>query len=183
MFTNHTKKDLKYFFLHSYLLSIVSYVIYTLIFKHNSFFKNLLNPKSEINLYEIVQVSIIGLILGLIFTYIINYKLLYKFGHLIRVTKKYGDEEVWESVVSDSISSWVTIRDKNRGLTYLGKIIHFSDIHNKRELALTEVDIYSDEGEYLHSQDSIYFDFASGENIVIELGNSYINSSEDGVND
>jgi hypothetical protein len=173
MFTNHLKKDLKYFLFHSYLLSVGSYLIYSLFFRKNTFLESLLEPTTTIDMNEILQVSIIGILLGIVITYIINFKLLYKLGFRIRLSKKFGEGEVWESVVSDSNTSWVTIRDRESGLVYLGKIGHFSDSHKKRELVLSEVDIYSDSGDYFHSQDEIYFDFPTGGNLIIEIGSSY----------
>ena len=173
MFTNHLKKDLKYFLFHSYLLSVGSYLIYSLFFRKNTFLESILEPSTTIDMNEILQVSIIGILLGVIITYIINSKVLYNIGFKIKLSKKFGDGEVWESVVSDGNTSWVTIRDRESGLVYLGRIIHYSDSHKKRELVLSEVDIYSDDGDYFHSQEKIYFDFPAGENLIIEIGKSY----------
>lgn len=179
LFTNHTKKDLKYFLLHSYLLSICSYLIHSIFFKKNSFFENILKPTIKIDLTEILQVSVVGIILGIVMTYIINYKVLYHIGFKIKLSKKFGDGEVWEKVVSEGDTSWVTIRVQESGLVYLGKILDFSDSHEKRELVLTDVDVYSDSGDYFHSQEKIYFDFSAGENIIIEIGSSFSILDED----
>ncbi|AQU79566.1 hypothetical protein AJGP001_09975 [Planococcus faecalis] len=181
LFTNHSKKDLKYFLLHSYLLSIIAYFIHSL-FSHNSFFVNILDSRINIDLSEVIQVSIIGFLLGVVLSYLINYKILYNLAAKIKLSKKFGDGEVWESIISNNEVSWVTIRDNKSKLTYLGKILHFSDVPGKRELALTEVDVFTEDSDYLYSQQLIYFDFVVGENLVIEIGNSY-NINEEVEND
>lgn len=178
LFTNHSKKDLKYFLLHSYLLSIIAYFVHSL-FRKNSFFTNILDSQINIDISELLQVSIVGFLLGVLLSYLINYKVLYKLAAKIKLSKKFGDGEVWESIVSNNKISWVTIRDNKSKLTYLGKILHFSDVPGKRELALTEVDIYTEDSDYLYSQQLIYFDFVAGENLVIEIGNSYNINAED----
>ncbi|ANU10867.1 hypothetical protein BBH88_11365 [Planococcus antarcticus DSM 14505] len=181
LFTNHSKKDLKYFLLHSYLLSIIAYFIHSL-FSHNSFFVNILDSRINIDLSVVIHVSIIGFLLGVVLSYLINYKILYNLAAKFKLSKKFGDGEVWESIISNNDVSWVTIRDNKSRLTYLGKILHFSDVPGKRELALTEVDVFTEDSDYLYSQQLIYFDFVVGENLVIEIGNSY-NINEEVEND
>lgn len=176
LYTNRNKKDWKVFLLSSYFFAVTAYLFYYLIFKESVFFENILNSTTDINVREILWVSFIGLILGVILTYLVNYRLLYTIGFLFKLSTKFGEEEVWSRIISDDKRNWVTITDRTNGLVYLGIMTLYSTEPEKRELAVKDVDIYNDDGDYLYSQELVYFDFKNDENLILEFGKSYKNN-------
>lgn len=180
-YTKSDKKDWKIFLLSSYLFAIFAYLIHYSFSQKSRFFENIFNSTTVIDGGEIISVSIIGLLLGILLTYLINYRLLYSFGFFIKMSNKFGDEEVWHKIISDDKRNWITVTDRTNDLVYLGIITLYSTQEGKRELVLKDVDIYNDDGDYLYTQELIYFDLKNEENLVLEFGKSYENSIQEGI--
>lgn len=91
----------------------------------------------------------IGLILGILWIYAATYKCLTRLLQLIRATKKYGDEDVWDFMFNSSQPhvEYIHFRDFANGLVYCGWVDAFSATGRLREIVLREVKIYSSGGE------------------------------------
>lgn len=100
---------------------------------------------------------IINIIMGLIYATVYNKKLLYKVAKKLKITKQFGEEDVWAYVNNSDDIEWVYLRNYKNGLTYHGYIQLFSDSGEKREVLLSDVSIYyTDTAEYLYSLDKVY---------------------------
>ena len=88
-------------------------------------------------------------LLAVIWIYAATYKWLTRFLHLIRATKKYGDEDVWDLAFNspEMGSEYVHVRDFDKNITYAGWVSAFSDTGKLRELLLSDALIYDDSGE------------------------------------
>lgn len=77
-----------------------------------------------------------------------TYKWLTRFLQFIRVTQKYGDEDVWDFTFNSSRAEveYVHLRDFEKNITYAGWVDSFSETGKLRELLLREVCIYDSEG-------------------------------------
>lgn len=83
------------------------------------------------------------------------------FSRLLRaagVTKRFGDEDVWEFVFNSGspMSEYVNLRDFGRQLTYAGYVGAFSDSGEIREILLRDVDVYDFAGTLLYNMPHIY---------------------------
>lgn len=106
---------------------------------------------------EVVYATIISIILGILAAWISNKKYISKFARKFGITKHYGDEDVWSYLHNSDYSGWIFVRDHKQDLIYYGYVLLFSDSDEKRELLLSEVDVYNNEtGEKLYSTDKIY---------------------------
>ena len=78
-----------------------------------------------------------------------TYKWLTRFLQIIRVTKKYGDEDVWDFTFNSSQTEveYVHLRDFEKNIIYAGWVDSFSETGKLRELLLREVRIYDSEGD------------------------------------
>ena len=87
--------------------------------------------------------------LAVIWIYAATYKWLTRFLHLIRATRKYGDEDVWDLTFSSSVvkPDYVHVRDFDKGIVYAGWVEAFSETGKLRELLLSDALIYDDSGE------------------------------------
>lgn len=125
-----------------------------------TFFETVLDEKASVVWYEILLASLFGLPLAFIASYVHSNKLINKFGRLVRVTKKFGDEDVWDffhNLPEKPEYEWVYIRDHNKNLVYFGFIHSYSDSEKERELLMGDVDVYSnDEGEFLYKAKMLY---------------------------
>ena len=143
----------------------------------------LINKNGLIPWEDILYVSIIAIFIGFIATYFENYKLLNKFGRLIKSTKKYSNEDVWsylhnaKFLPNNKGLEWVIVRDHKLNLMYYGKILSFSDPDKDRELVLTNVIVYDNTtGNELYRVDIMYVSRDKYEltlEIPVEGGNSY----------
>lgn len=135
---------------------------------------------------EIVSSCVIGLFLGFGAAFLNNWQFITKLGRILRVTKSYGDEDVWDYFLnSDQIPSWCYVKDHKLGILYFGEIVVFSDSGKERELILEDVKAFDiDSGEELFSRDVVYlsrerFDLTI-EIPKLDLGASVETAAQDG---
>lgn len=106
---------------------------------------------------QFLFLTIINYVFGIISAYFYNYKLAYKFGRLIKITKHFGEEDVWSLFHSTKDIDYIYLRDHKTGLTYYGFIELFSDSGEKREVVLGDVSVYkTDGGSYLYDVPKVY---------------------------
>jgi len=121
------------------------------------FINALFDEKIRIYWPEIIWVSLIGVCVAFFLSFVDTYKLINKFGRLIKVTKRYGDEDVWEFVHNLPEAEWVYVRDHKLDLIYYGFVQLYSDTEKERELLINDVDVYrNSDGEFIYSTKSIY---------------------------
>ena len=117
----------------------------------------ILEDSDRIDWRELYIAIIVSGILAIALSYVFNYKLITKLGRLIRATRRFGDEDVWEYLHNSPDVEWVYLRDHQQGVTYYGRVAYFSDRFQDRELVLTEVIVYNNEsGEQLYDLDGAY---------------------------
>ena len=110
------------------------------------FFKAVLNEDVAIEWSEIIIASLIGVPVALIATTIQTYRLVHSLGLLMRVTRKCGDEDVWDyfhHLPDTPEHEWVFVRDHKTGLVYFCFIRAYSESESHRELLLGDVDVYT----------------------------------------
>lgn len=144
------------FFLRAFLFALVSYgvtfIIYTLLGKPFI----LVNISDAANhsvvttdiVYEVMGAIGIGLLLAVIWIYSATYKWLTKALQIIRATKTYGDEDVWDFTFNSSIPAveYVHFRDFENKFVYAGWVTTFSETEKLRELVLRDVQIFDFDG-------------------------------------
>lgn len=149
------------------LFSLLSYVFYGLgadllnriggVWTFTSL-QAIFDERIPISYIEIIFASIIGIFLSFVATGIHTAYLINKIGRLIHVTRRFGDEDVWEFFVNNSMLGWVFVRDHKTNLTYFGWIQYFSDSEKERELLMRDVIVYSNStGDELYQSRAIYF--------------------------
>ena len=129
------------------------------------------NLDSVISIYAIVIAIIIGVIVAFGISAIINKKLLHRLARSLRITRKFGDRDVWSYIMNSDGTEWLTIRDQENGLFYIGRLIAFSDEEPNREIVLDNTIVYDNNtGEERYNAGSVYFSFPS-EGLIIEIPN------------
>lgn len=110
----------------------------------------------EINWQETLWSCLLSIIIGYIASILYNYKIINRLGRFLKVTKRYGDEDVWEFFQNIPSIEWVVVRDHKLDLVYYGLIKTYSDSDKRRELLLENVTVYKNSGDFLYETQAMY---------------------------
>jgi hypothetical protein len=117
----------------------------------------------------------ISLPLAFFVSWIVQNKYLNKFAQFLRVTTKYGDENLFSFFLNSKEIFWVYIRDIDNNLTYQGRIESFSESSNMQEIVLSHVKIFRyEDSEELYEIPFIYLSKKAGDFILEAIPKEYI---------
>lgn len=169
---SHREREFKIFLLYSFILGLASYFILYIIISINnflvilrglipswkvSFLNSLIDKKADINIKEVVIATLIAIILALLISALINHRLLHKFAKKLKISKRFGQLDVWSYVLDSPDIDWVIIRDLENDLMYQGWIEAFSDTYDTNELFIRDVKVYKNStAEELYFMQGIY---------------------------
>lgn len=179
-FTNHKQRTQFQFVVNSFVYGLIAYGVFWLIVSifsriwsvdQNSF--NFLlyfqDSSRDVAFREIFYVCIVAVFIGAIVTFIHSHKLHFRLFRFLKITKKFGELDVWGYLMNSEEVSWVTVRDIPNNLMYDGWIQAFSDNSKEAELLLNDVKVYAnDTGEHLYCVMSQYLSLERS-SIVIEV--------------
>ena len=112
---------------------------------------------------------LIAVVLAFVIAALINSKSLFRLARALRVTRKFGDRDVWSYLMNSPNTHWLTIRDAAVGLYYVGQLEVFSDEEEVRELILYNTHVYDNEtGNLLYNAERMYFSFTR-DGIIVEV--------------
>lgn len=187
--TVQKQKDKFIFFGEIFIFGIISHLIYASIYAISAnfftcctgkiFFFDIINRSDYvINLQQLGYVTLIAFVLGIIITYLFNYKVAFRIAHKFKMTKRFGDIDVWAYTMNSNEIDWVTVRDKEHDLMYTGWINAFSDSYDSGELLLKDVTVYkSSTGEEMYKVGAKYLSFEKS-NIDLEFFNVPLSNIE-----
>jgi hypothetical protein len=184
LLTSHRKRQPFNFILHSYLLGVISYGLLILVVNINNkivlqqngipswkvtFLNSLLNNKEKIHVYEVFYASLIGFLVAIIITIIINHTAVYRLTNWLHISHKYGEGDVWDFMLNSNDVNWINIREND--LIYQGSVVSYSEKEGIRELLLSQVKVFQveDENVELYEMPTMYFNFDISSNIIIEV--------------
>ena len=127
-------------------LSYFFYYILCKIFGYSftfHFLESLNSPKS-VNFEEIIYVSCLAAILGLIITAFDTFKLLNRFAIRIKITKEHGEPDTFTFLMNSNVGkdAWVILRDVEDNRMYYGWIAAHSIGKEKGEIFLRDVIVF-----------------------------------------
>jgi Family of unknown function (DUF6338) len=110
-------------------------------------------------IWEIIGASIIGILSAMLFSLIEKFRVIGRIGFRMGLSKRLGDTDVWEIVLSSPNKGYITIRDHKTDLAYYGWVEHFSESYLERELLMRNVSVFNNEGQLLYPNpvDGMYF--------------------------
>ncbi|WP_244594047.1 DUF6338 family protein [Rhodoblastus sphagnicola] len=174
--------------LNAFLFGVVSYIILMLIYRLIGLPLNILaldqDGKKLLDsaiLPEILWATLIALFCGIVFVYAENRKFLTRVFQKIGLTKRFGDEDVWDFVFnSNSVGvEWVYFRDFSERVVYCGYVRLFSESGQLRELLLQNVIVYDFDGNELYRRPMLYLAREQA-NIHIEFPDAERTSNDQG---
>jgi hypothetical protein len=183
--TVHTKWSQFRFVLYSILLGYASYFSYqafeivrgvvcwawTHTFSYNqlSFWGSLFSPKVPISLREVFVTCVFSILLGMVMSGIIQYKVVNRIARWLRISEKYGDENLFSFFLNAKEISWIWVRIPSKNLTYEGYRESFSETETIREVVLRDVKVYRyEDSEFLYEIPAIYLCLPVND-IIIEM--------------
>lgn len=120
-------------------------------------FQAFLDEKVPISWHEVTIASLIGVVLAFVASALYRHKSINRIGRFLRVTRRFGDEDVWNFLNNIPGVSWVFVRDHKLDLLYFGWISVYSDSEKERELLLRDVRVYtSSTSELLYEVSLMY---------------------------
>ncbi|MEW6619460.1 MAG: DUF6338 family protein [bacterium] len=172
-FTIHKPREPFFFLLQSFVFGLSSYFLFWVVLPIYNFMgikvglwdsksevvflRALIDDNIHISYYEIVWVCFVAIILGLIITAIETYKIHFRLVKGLRITKKFGELDVWGYSLNAKDIEWVTVRDIEKDLVYDGWVQSFSDDSKDAELLLRDVSVYSNlEAKPLYQVGAMY---------------------------
>jgi hypothetical protein len=107
-----------------------------------------------------------------------NYKLLNRIAQKIRVSDKYGDENLFSYYLNSKDIDWIYVRDIGNNLTYEGRLQSFSETPSIQELVLYDVTLYRyEDSTMLYSIPTLYLCRSLGSLVIEQVPNQFFEVS------
>jgi diacylglycerol kinase len=134
------------------------------------FSDSLTNLQASLNFREIVITTVFAIPVGLLLTFLINSRLLYKTANALKISDKIDDIGVWNHAFEAARNQWVIVRSNQDDLMYRGWVESFSDGLDSREILLRDVGVYrNSDADLLYSMPGLYIAFSKEDNLKIEF--------------
>lgn len=99
--------------------------------------------------------------------FIVNHKLINRAAQRLRISSKYGDENLFSFFLNAQEVDWIYVRDIPNKLTYQGRIVSFSEADDMQELVLSEVTVFAYEtSDELYSIPLLYLSKPRGTFVI-----------------
>lgn len=181
--TVHSKWDAFKFTLYSFVLGLLAYTIlqgvfYAIDFSHGlrsktwawqhlKIWGSAISEKPTIPVWEVVFATLFSIPAAFFASWLVNYKVFNKIAQRLKITHKYGDENLFSYYLNAKEIDWIYVRDLEKNLTYQGRVVSSSENDHIQELVLSEVTVfrYEDSSE-LYSVPTIYLSKEMGKFII-----------------
>jgi len=178
-FTIHKERNEFEFLINSFVYGMTTYLLYWIVVSSLPclninggrvyFLQEMTDSKEPISIKELVNVCVVSAMLAIAITIMHTHKLHFRIAHKLKLTKKFGELDVWGYVMNSKNVTWVTVRDIDHNLAYDGWVQAFSDNSNDAEILLGDVVVYDNtNGNELYKVASQYLSMNKG-NISIEV--------------
>lgn len=135
---------------------------------HVTFFDVLTDERARIAWGEIALSAGVAVLLAVLVAAAANHNLLYRAAERLRVSRRFGEADVWGHFLDSPKTNWIIVRDVQADLLYEGWVDAFSDTGAAPELLLSEVSVYqASSGTKLHDRKRVYLT-PRKESVIIE---------------
>lgn len=190
--TNHSKWDSFKFGLYALTLGMACYALlqvcfyifnfcYAIINSESIQWSNLkiwssvLNGGTGLEPLEICAAVLLSIPVSFFASWLINFKLFNKFAQILRVSSKFGDENLYSYYLNAQEIDWVYVRDKENGLTYQGRVVSHSETDVLQELVLSEVSVFIYENsEHCYDVPTMYISREIGKLVIEAIPNEIL---------
>ena len=120
------------------------------------------------NIKELSFLIIIAVLLGFLFSLFETKRIINKIAIKLKISQYYGDTDVWTAFNSNKSIEWIYVRDHKLKLVYFGRLAQYSDPGEVRELILSDVQVFTEDGEFCYKSPTMYICRQSDE-ITLEI--------------
>jgi len=123
--------------------------------------------KITIDPSEVFYATIIAPVIAGLAAFTVNHKLINRVAQRLRLSTKYGDENLFSFFLNSKEIDWIYVRDIPNGLTYQGRVVSFSETDDMQELVMSQVTVFKYEtSDELYSIPLMYLSKARGAFVV-----------------
>lgn len=116
---------------------------------------------------EVVLATILALPVAFLASWIVNFKLLNRLAQKLRITTKYGDENLYSHYLNSQEIDWIYVRDQESDLTYQGRVMSLSENESVNEVVLVDVTVFRyTDSKKLYEVPSLYISKPLGSFII-----------------
>ena len=131
--------------------------------------------RMRIDLLEVFAATVLSVPVAFVGAFLINYKIFHKLAQKLRISQKYGDENLYSYYLNAKEIDWVYVRDFERKLTYQGRVVSFSENEKIQELVLSDVTVYAyDDSTEYYSVPNIYLCREMGRFVIEAIPAEYM---------
>ena len=194
--TVHSKWNSFKFSLYAMILGLSAYAGLQLIFyavdifkacsfnvpswSHLNVWNSAISEKHKIVASEVVYAAILSLPTAFFASFLINYKVFNKFAQGLKVSSKYGDENLYSYYLNAKEIDWVYVRDIENNLTYQGRIESYAENDHMQEMVLYDVTVFRyQDSVQLYSVPTIYLTKEMGKFIVEAIPKELLGEAND----
>ena len=124
----------------------------------------------SLTVMDVLLSSLLSLVIGFAVAAASNHKLLFRVANRLKITKKFGDEDLYYDFMRDEQNSEIYISDLERNMTYHGYVTGYSQSKESKELELCDVDVYSyNKAKLSYSLKGLYLTLGIGDRFLIEV--------------
>jgi hypothetical protein len=169
VYRRESKKDFGFYEIFTIIAySLIICILYDAIFfLINLIFKTdfpyvlskLVDVNNGAKLYNAIEIGILcllSIISGYIFSILETRKIINKIAVSLKITHYYGDTDVWTSFCANKNTIWIYVRDHKLNLIYYGLLEQYSDPGEERELIITNVMVFSEDGKFCYNCPQMY---------------------------
>ncbi|MBN8627343.1 MAG: hypothetical protein J0M17_17840 [Planctomycetes bacterium] len=171
--TVHRTRRLDHIILHSFVYGVVCYLVYAVCYSlchiriENgilipspdgvAFLRTLTDEHTPVSIAEVLVVSALSFLVAFLLSYAINHHWIYHIAKKLRVTRRFGQPNVWLFALESKEVRWATVRDIKNCVMFQGYVRAYSDIEPEREILLTQVIAYNEKtAQKLYEADVMY---------------------------
>lgn len=181
--TLHKKWTTIYFFINSIILGGISYfalqlfwwlILWIVSLTDNfttveslNIWKSIISTNGKLEFIEVLACIPVSIIVGIIISYIVQKKIVFKIATKYGISRKFGDDSLYYYFLNKDNVDWVYLRDIPNNLSYRGQVISFSEDESNKEIVLRNVTVYNYKDSLeLYSVEQIYLKFQSRDMII-----------------
>ncbi|HEX8949628.1 MAG TPA: hypothetical protein VF790_11735, partial [Dissulfurispiraceae bacterium] len=165
--TVHKPWDAFRFIFYSTLMGFVTYLTYQVYYffvvsaETLSFWKAITDSRVSLSIKEILCAAFTAIPLGFVISAAIQYKIINKTANRLKVSNKYGDDNLFYHFLNFNEVQWLWVRDKDQDVTYEGFLQFYNETDSLREIVLSEVKVFrSSDSEFIREAPYIYLTFS-----------------------
>jgi hypothetical protein len=126
-------------------------------------------PSKEIPFEAVIKAILASVLIGFICAGLDNYKIINRIGKFLRLTTKYGDENLYSYFLGADNVNEVYFRDIPNNITYHGMINFYSETTDFKEIVLRDVKVYDyASSKFMYELDKVYLSRPK-DDIIIEV--------------